>query len=103
VETVLSFFADKVKITDFDGNKMVIEKKDLRQMMNDFKSVEWKISGIVPIKIAYTDPVSGVIVTSTEKRVAKDGSVWNKSLVEMFQFDLNGKISGLDQFSQGIK
>ncbi|MEY3956821.1 MAG: hypothetical protein RLZ73_1276, partial [Bacteroidota bacterium] len=36
-------------------------------------------------------------------RVAKDGSVWNKSLVEMFQFDLNGKISGLDQFSQGIK
>jgi hypothetical protein len=82
---------------------MVIEKKDLRQMMNDFKSVEWKISGIVPIKIAYTDPVSGVIVTSTEKRVAKDGSVWNKSLVEMFQFDLNGKISGLDQFSQGIK
>ena len=103
VETVLSFFADKVNITDFDGNKMVIEKKDLRQMMNDFKSVEWKISGIVPIKIAYTDPVSGVIVTSTEKRVAKDGSVWNKSLVEMFQFDLNGKISGLDQFSQGIK
>ena len=103
METVLSFFADKVKITDFDGNKMVIEKKDLRQMMNDFKSVEWKISGIVPIKIAYTDPVSGVIVTSTEKRVAKDGSVWNKSLVEMFQFDLNGKISGLDQFSQGIK
>ncbi len=103
VETVLSFFADKVKITDFDGNKMVIEKKDLRQMMNDFKSVEWKISGIIPIKIAYTDPVSGVIVTSTEKRVAKDGSVWNKALVEMFQFDLNGKISGLDQFSQGIK
>jgi hypothetical protein len=103
IETVLSFFADKVKITDFDGNKLVIEKKDLRQMMNDFKSVEWKITGILPIKIAYTDPVSGVFVTSTEKRVAKDGTVWNKSLVEIFQFDLNGKIAGLDQFSQGIK
>ncbi len=103
IETVLSFFAEKVKITDFDGNKLVLDKKALRQMMDGFKSFEWKIGAILPVKIAKTDPVSGIFVTSTEKRVSKDGAVWEKSLVEFFQFDLNGKISGLDQYSQGIK
>ena len=103
VATVLTFFAEKVKITDFDGNKLELTKKDLSQMMDGYTSLDWKFTSIIPIKIAYTDPVSGVFVTSTEKRVSKDGSVWNKSLVEIFQFDLNGKISGIDQYSQGRK
>lgn len=103
ITTVLTFFAEKVKITDFDGNKLELTKKDLSQMMDGYTSLDWKINGILPIKIAYTDPVSGVFVTSTEKRVSKDGSVWNKSLVEIFQFDLNGKISAIDQYSQGRK
>jgi hypothetical protein len=103
VATVLTFFAEKVKITDFDGNKLELTKKDLSQMMDGYTSLDWKFTSILPIKIAYTDPVSGVFVTSTEKRVSKDGSVWNKSLVEIFQFDLNGKISGIDQYSQGRK
>lgn len=103
VATVLTFFAEKVKITDFDGNKLELTKKDLSQMMEGYTSLDWKFTSILPIKIAYTDPVSGVFVTSTEKRVSKDGSVWNKSLVEIFQFDLNGKISGIDQYSQGRK
>ena len=103
VATVLTFFAEKVKITDFDGNKSELTKKDLSQMMDSYTSLDWKFTSIIPVKIAYTDPVSGVFVTSTEKRVSKDGSVWNKSLVEIFQFDLNGKISGIDQYSQGRK
>jgi hypothetical protein len=103
VATVLTFFAEKVKITDFDGNKSELTKKDLSQMMDGYTSLDWKFTSILPIKIAYTDPVSGVFVTSTEKRVSKDGSDWNKSLVEIFQFDLNGKISGIDQYSQGRK
>ena len=103
VATVLTFFAEKVKITDFDGNKLELTKKDLSQMMEGYTSLDWKFTSIIPVKIAYTDPVSGVFVTSTEKRVSKDGSVWNKSLVEIFQFDLNGKISGIDQYSQGRK
>ena len=103
ITTVLTFFAEKVKITDFDGNKSELTKKDLSQMMDGYTSLDWKFTSILPIKIAYTDPVSGVFVTSTEKRVSKDGSVWNKSLVEIFQFDLNGKISGIDQYSQGRK
>jgi hypothetical protein len=103
LETVSSFFADKINITDFDGNKIVLEKKDLHLLMDPYTSLDWKIWGILPFKIAETDPVSGIMVSATEKRVLKDGSVWNKSLVEFFQFDLNGKISGVNQFSQGTK
>jgi len=103
LETVSSFFADKINITDFDGNKIVLDKKDLHLLMDPYTSLDWKIWGILPFKIANTDPVSGIMVSATEKRVLKDGTVWNKSLVEYFQFDLNGKISGVNQFSQGIK
>lgn len=103
LETVSSFFADKINITDFDGNKIVLEKKDLHLLMDPYTSLDWKIWGILPFKIAETDPVSGIMVSATEKRVLKDGSVWNKSLVEFFTFDLNGKISVVNQFSQGTK
>ncbi len=103
ITATLDFFADKVTITDFDGNKVVVTKNDLRAMVDGYTSLDWKINGILPIKIAYTDPVSGVFVTSTEKRISKDGSVWHKSLVEIFQFDLNGKISGIEQYSRPKK
>jgi hypothetical protein len=103
LKTVASFFADKINITDFDGNKIVLENKDLHLLMDPYSSLDWKIWGILPFKIAETDPVSGIFVTATEKRVLKDGSVWNKSLVELFTFDLNGKISGVTQYSHGIK
>jgi hypothetical protein len=103
LKTVASFFADKINITDFDGNKIVLENKDLHLLMDPYSSLDWKIWGILPFKIAETDPVSGIMVSATEKRVLKDGSVWNKSLVEFFTFDLNGKISVVNQFSQGAK
>ncbi|MFM6914509.1 MAG: hypothetical protein ACKOUQ_06400 [Aquirufa sp.] len=103
ITATLDFFADKVKITDFDGNKIELAKNDLRAMVDGYTSLDWKINGILPIKIANTDPVSGVFVTSTEKRVLKDGSVWHRSLVEIFQFDLNGKISGIEQYSRPKK
>ncbi len=103
INATLEFFADKVKLTDFDGNKVVLEKKDLRGMVEGYASLDWKIWGILPFKIANTDPVSGIMVTSSEKRVSKDGTVWEKSLVEFFQFDLNGKISGIDQYSRPKK
>lgn len=103
INATLDFFADKVKITDFDGNKIVVDKKDLRGMVEGYASLDWKIWGILPYKIANTDPVSGIMVSSSEKRVSKDGTVWEKSLVEFFQFDLNGKISGIDQYSRPKK
>ena len=103
IAAITDFFADKIKLTDFDGNKVVLDKKDLKGMVDGYTSLDWKIWGILPFKIAYTDPVSGILVTSSEKRVAKDGTVWEKSLVEFFQFDLNGKISAIDQYSRPKK
>jgi hypothetical protein len=103
IAAITEFFADKIKLTDFDGNKVVLDKKDLHAMVDGYTSLDWKIWGILPFKIANTDPVSGIMVTSSEKRVLKDGTVWEKSLVEFFQFDLNGKISSIDQYSRPKK
>lgn len=103
IAAITEFFADKIKLTDFDGNKVVLDKKDLHAMVDGYTSLDWKIWGILPFKIANTDPVSGIMVTSSEKRILKDGTVWEKSLVEFFQFDLNGKISSIDQYSRPKK
>ena len=95
---VMEVFADTIKITDFDGNKMTLLKKDIPAIFTDYKSMDWKIDAILPFKIAYTDPASAIMVISKEKRVMKDGSVWDKSLVEYFYFNNAGKISGIDQY-----
>ena len=98
IPATMEFFADKINITDFDGNKIVLEKKDIPAIFTDIKSLDWKIDAILPFKIAYTDPASAIMVISSEKRVMKDGSIWNKSLVEYFYFNNAGKISGIDQY-----
>jgi hypothetical protein len=103
IPTTMEFFADTVKITDFDGNKITLLKKDIPVIFTEYKSMDWKIDAILPFKIAYTDPASAIMVISTEKRVMKDGSVWNKSLVEYFYFNKEGKISGIDQYSRPNK
>jgi hypothetical protein len=103
IPATMEFFADTVKITDFDGNKITLLKKDIPAIFTEYKSMDWKIDAILPFKIAYTDPASAIMVISTEKRVMKDGSVWNKSLVEYFYFNNEGKISGIDQYSRPNK
>jgi hypothetical protein len=95
---VMEIFADTIKITDYDGNKMTLLNKDIPAIFTNYKSMDWKIDAILPFKIAYTDPASAIMVISTEKRVMKDGSVWDKSLVEYFYFNNAGKISGMDQY-----
>ena len=59
--------------------------------------MSWKPYAIVPLKIRNTDAASGVIVTSIEKRVSSNGKVW-KELVEMFYFNLEGKITSMTQY-----
>jgi len=73
------------------------------EYFKDYKSVSWKPYSIVPLKINNTDPASGVIVTSREKRVMKNGKVWERELVEFFYFNLDGKINSMTQFSRKIK
>ena len=69
----------------------------------DYRSVNWKLYSIVPLKIYDTDPASGVVVTSREKRVMRNGKVWERELVEWFYFNLDGKIDNMTQFSRKIK
>ena len=99
----LSLTTEKVKYTDFEGNKMVMTQQDWEGFFAQHQSVNWVIKSIVPIRIKDSDPSSGVIVMGTETRVSKDGKVWKKELTELFMFDLNMKINSLTQFAQGIK
>jgi len=97
-----SAFAEKLNFSSGSGKKMVLTHKDIVSMFSPFKSVEWKLISIAPLKISDSDPASGAMVSSTEKRVYKDGKVEEVELMEMFYFDLNGKISAFDQFSKPI-
>jgi hypothetical protein len=99
----LSLTTEKVKYTDFEGNKMVMTQQDWEGFFAQHQSVNWVIKSIVPIRIKDSDPSSGVIVMGTETRVSKDGKVWKKELTELFMFDLNMKINSLTQYAQEIK
>ena len=100
VKGVEAILADVLTIEDFEGNKSKFTKDMIPALFAEFKSLEWKPTFILPFKLKDTDPVSGIMVYSTEKRVLKDGKVWEKDLVELFRFNLAGKIDGLTQFSR---
>lgn len=103
VNASAAFFADKVNITDFEGNKIVMTSKDWDGYFASYKSLNWEISAIVPLRIKDTDPTSGVIVFSTETRISTDDTVWKKQLVEFFTFNLDMKIDGVMQYYQEFK
>ena len=94
--------ADKVIIHDFDGNIINFTKEMLPAMFDEYSSLNWKLNAIVPLKLTNTDPISSAFVSSTEKRVFKNGTVWEKELNESFNFDLNGKIFEITQFSRAM-
>lgn len=93
-------FADEFEINDYRGKKMTYKKSDLNNFFSSLKSVQWDLISIVPIKISNTDAASGVIVYGHEKRVSKKGKVWDKDLMEIYYFNLEGKISSMVQFAK---
>jgi hypothetical protein len=103
VATCISLTAEKVKLTDFDGNKVVMTRKDWEAYFAQYQSLNWEIQAIVPIRIKDTDPSSGVFVVATETRVSKDGTIWKKELNEFFMFNLDMKIDAISQYYQGVK
>jgi hypothetical protein len=107
VEGFLEHFADEWRATDHEGNTEIRTQAGARESMqkwfDETESIEWKPWSIYALKIKDTDPGSGITVRSTEKRVGKDGSVWEKRLVEWFYFDLDGKITRFSQFAQDIQ
>lgn len=100
IKEVSSFFAEQITINDYEGNVIKISNKDFGAMFTDYSSVKWTPYSIIPIKIANTDAASGVMVFSNERRVLKSGKIWEKELMEMIYFDLDGKISSIDQFAK---
>jgi hypothetical protein len=72
----------------------------LTQAFKPYKSIDWKLISIVPLKISNTDTASGAMVLSNETRVFKNGKIWKKELMELIYFDLDGKISGMLQFAR---
>ena len=103
VATCMSLAADKVKLTDFEGNNVVMTQKDWENYFAQYQSLKWEIKSIVPIRIKDTDPTSCVFVVATETRVSKDGTVWKKELNEFFMFNLDMKIDAISQYYQGVK
>jgi len=100
VQGVQAIMADAIKIEGFDGSVVNLTKDMVPAMFAEYKSLEWKPGLIIPFKLTNTDPASGIMVYSTEKRVLKDGTVWDKNLVELFGFNLDGKIDSVTQFSR---
>ena len=96
-EAVAGYFADEWTFRAATGGTFQRTNEDMKSAFDNYSSVQW-----TPLKIYDTDPKSGVTVYSTEKRVMKDGTVWEKDLVELFFFDLEGKISGVEQYAREI-
>ena len=100
VESVMEYFAEEVEFKSYDGKTYNYKKSELSKVFEPYKSIDWKLISIVPLKIFNTDAASGAMVLSTETRVFKNGKKWKKDLMELIYFDLEGKISGMLQFAR---
>ena len=96
-------FAENAVFDTYNGQRIEMNDGFFEGYFDGFESISWKAYGIVPLKIENTDPQSGVLVTSIEKRVGKDGTVWEKELVEQFFFNLEGKINYVVQWSRDLE
>jgi hypothetical protein len=95
-------FAEGAVFNTADGNQMVLSEDVWAPLFDSYEELKWEIYSITPVKIQNTDPESGVTVYGREKRVFKDGTVWEKELVEWFYFNLDGKISRVNQYTRDL-
>lgn len=102
-EACQSLFAENAIFDAYDGVRHTMGAGFFESYFENYESVNWKAYGIVPLKIQNTDPASGVLVSATEKRVAKDGTVWDKELMEQFYFNVDGKIEYVEQWIRDKK
>ncbi len=94
-------FSEFVKYP-FSYNGTELTKEDFVQEFASRESQSWKPWAMIPIKIKDTDPASGLIVHSRAEIVRKDGSVTEFEAAETYFFDLDGKITGVNQFTRAI-
>ena len=86
----------------FSYNGVELTKEDFEQEFSSRESQTWKPWAMIPIKISNTDPTSGLIVHSRAEIVRKDGSVMEFDAAETYYFDLDGKITGVSQFTRAV-
>ena len=86
----------------FSYNGVELTKEDFLQEFSSRESQSWKPWAMIPIKIKDTDPTSGLIVHSRAQIVRKDGSVSEFEASETYFFDLDGKITGVNQFTRAV-
>lgn len=95
-------FAEGSVFLDSEGNKIALNDELWSGYFEPLSEISWEVYSIVPLKIQNTDTESGVTVFSREKRVFKDGTIWEKELVEWFYFDAAGKISRVTQYERNL-
>ena len=86
----------------FSYNGVELTKEDFLQEFSSRESQSWKPWAMIPIKIKDTDPTSGLIVHSRAQIVRKDGSISEFEASETYFFDLDGKITGVNQFTRAV-
>ena len=94
-------FSEYIKYP-FSYNGMELTKEDFEQEFSSRESQSWKPWAMIPIKISNTDPTSGLIVHSRAEIVRKDGTVSEFDTAETYYFDLDGKITGVSQFTRAV-
>ena len=82
-----------------------INKKDISYINKKFeidKIIKFKgiKQGIENTNYLLKSKNSKFILTIFEKRVSKNGKIWEKELMEIFYFNLEGKISSITQFAR---
>ena len=102
-ETCKTFFVDGASLNGADGSIVKFTYEMWGSYFEEYSEINWKPYSIVPLKIYDTDPASGVSVLGIEKRVFKDGSVWEKEIVDYFYFNVNGLIDRVVQFERALK
>ena len=102
---VISFFVDSCYIIDLNGKENRISHKDFETFFNSMDSIKWVPTAIVPLKLTeyrnenWIEKTTAVIVHSAEVRYKKDGSIWQKELIEVF-YIADGKIDFVDQYGR---
>tara|TARA_B110000503_G_scaffold80809_1_gene123670 strand:- start:342 stop:1220 length:879 start_codon:yes stop_codon:yes gene_type:complete len=102
-ETCKTFFVDGFIFNGADGSSVKFTYEMWESYFENYSEITWKPYSIVPLKIYDTDPASGVSVLGIEKRVLKDGSIWEKELVDYFYFNLDGMIDRVVAFERALK
>ena len=101
IENTIEFFADTIMFKAMNGKKLNLTHQDLISSFNTIDSISWIAKSIIPLHIVDTDPSTGAIVHSIEKRYYKNGEIWEKELMEIFGIN-DSKITWCMQFGQDI-